>query len=78
MKGALLFYVAKVRVAGSNPVVRSIDALGPAGGFVLLTWGFVDNLASSLVRAIPHSSLPWRPVSPHFVPEIVPGHNPST
>ncbi len=40
MKGVVLSDLAKVRVAGSNPVVRSIETPGLAGGFVLLTWGF--------------------------------------
>ena len=68
--------LAKVRVAGSNPVVRSLETSGVARGFARLTCGFVCS-RSGLARfqadkADPGSSGLWRRVLPHFVPGIVP------
>ena len=66
-------HLAKVRVAGSNPVVRSIETPCSAGGFVLLTWDFAIRRISA---AGPACVSPCDPVTPRittFCAQIVPG-----
>ena len=66
-------HLAKVRVAGSNPVVRSLETPCPAGGFVLLTCGFAIRVGVAVVPARPSRSDPVTGRTTTFCAQIVPG-----